>query len=393
MTLNLSKPTDRVRGPIARGLASGAVDAQGGDQAAGLITQTAVITRGEALGHGVWIDSVMLSQVADAINKAGKSGIKARFTHPGLSSDGLGSYLGRFKNAKIDGDIVRADLHFSKSAHNTPDGNLAEYVMSLAESDPQAFGNSIVFRHDRTAEDAFHNEHHKEVEETDGNGRPVKRLRFRSPDEKNAEHLPHARVKSLRAIDAVDSPAANPSGFFHATDVAHEAEELVSYALGLSEKKPEVAQFDVDPDRVSSFVKKFLDTHNLELKRKERPMDSFSADDIKKFTAAFGAQGPELLLSGKSFEECQLAHLTSQVESLTKQIADGETKHNEQLAAITKERDELQSKLSAAGVNLGEKDPVSFSTPDDPPAPPKKFSNLPDGLQRYAASLGKKPAK
>ena len=46
----------------------------------------------EALGHGMMIDEVTLDQVVAYGNVLAK-GVKCRFTHPGLSSDGLGSLL------------------------------------------------------------------------------------------------------------------------------------------------------------------------------------------------------------------------------------------------------------------------------------------------------------
>ena len=76
--------------------------------------------------------------------KADPAGVKSRFTHPDFLSDGLGKYLGRAKNARLDGDKVRADLHFDKTAFATPFGDLAGYIMDLAESDPGALASSLV---------------------------------------------------------------------------------------------------------------------------------------------------------------------------------------------------------------------------------------------------------
>jgi hypothetical protein len=113
-----------LRSTIARGLAAGdqPVDRTGGDFGAGIVRGMAILTRGEALGHGLWCDRVMLSQVATAIN-ASANGAKARFTHPDLSGDGLGKGLGRVKNASLDGDVVRrnlsAGLTFSREDRET----------------------------------------------------------------------------------------------------------------------------------------------------------------------------------------------------------------------------------------------------------------------------------
>lgn len=43
----------------------------------------------EALGHGMILDDTTIQQVVDFGNSAPK-GVKSRFTHPGMSSDGLG---------------------------------------------------------------------------------------------------------------------------------------------------------------------------------------------------------------------------------------------------------------------------------------------------------------
>ncbi len=97
-------------------------------------------------------DTKALQMIADQGNAAPK-GLKSRFTHPDMSGDGLGKFLGRSREytmgtATAPGGrsvrAVRANLYFDPSAHNTPSGNLADYVMRLAESDPDALSSSLV---------------------------------------------------------------------------------------------------------------------------------------------------------------------------------------------------------------------------------------------------------
>jgi hypothetical protein len=172
-----------------------------------------------------------------------------------LSGDGMGKYLGRVRNATVDGDVVRADLHISPTAHETPDGNLAEYVLDLAEIEPDMFGLSIVFSSDLDAE----HEHRADNEST--------------PDPANAGNLPHARLAEIRAVDVVDEPAANPAGLFHRGDeIAGEADRLLSFALGLTADAPTLTQFDIEPGRVAGFVARFLDRHGLEITKRESEM-------------------------------------------------------------------------------------------------------------------------
>jgi hypothetical protein len=134
---NPAAPLNRFRTPIARGLKAAEKDQprvvrDGGDYGAGIIYGASIITRGEALGHRMWIDGDMVTQVYAAIDDAGDEGLKARFTHPSLSADGLGSYLGRLKNPQQIGDQTFADIHIAKAARKAPDGDLGGYVMDLA---------------------------------------------------------------------------------------------------------------------------------------------------------------------------------------------------------------------------------------------------------------------
>ena len=95
--------------------------------------------------------------------------------------------MGRAKNFRRDGDVVRADLHIDPTAHKTPDGDLAGYVMTLAQSDPDAFGSSMVI---------YWEEEFKKETGKDGKALP-----------------PYIRVKKLMSVDVVDDPAANDGLF------------------------------------------------------------------------------------------------------------------------------------------------------------------------------------
>jgi len=297
-TKNLNRAPEYFRGPIARGIAKGAVDPNGGSDNAGIIRGLAIVTRGEASGHGYWLDEEFLGQVTTAIEEA-RFGIKARFTHPGLSGDGLGKFLGRVRDARVDGDVVRGDLHFSKTAHDTPDGDLAAYVMDLAENDPHAFGTSIVFRPDEDAEKEHARQHRK-----DG-----------SPDPDNKENLRHARLKTLRAIDAVDSPAANPDGLFsRKQEIAEDADALLAYSLGLTDEAPEMAELGIDPDRGAGFVKRFLDEHGLEVVSKS---ESHNATKEIETMAKNKTVELEATLTGDAAEKLEeLASQASEVQTL-----------------------------------------------------------------------------
>lgn len=147
-----------------------------------VIHGVSVIQAGPALGHGSYIDTTTLEQVTKMGNFL-PMGVKSRFTHPGLSADGLGRFLGRVKGFYIDGERVRGDLYLSEVAAKSPHGDLREYIESLAESDASSFGMSIVYQ-------------------------PAE------PQERERKQF--IRLAALLAVDVVDEPAANRDGLFSA---------------------------------------------------------------------------------------------------------------------------------------------------------------------------------
>lgn len=389
------------RGSTSRGLESDfggviGLDAEGGENGVGLISGFAVLSRTEALGHGYWVDEEMLADTAAAIN-ASSAGIKSRFTHPGLSGDGLGSFLGRAKNARVDGDVVRADLHLSESARNTPDGDLAGYVLQLAADDPEAFGTSIVFRHDAAAE-REHLAAHSNLEEwTDANGERRERKVFASPDPKNVDNLAHARLQELKAVDVVDEPAANPGGMFQrGQEIATDADSLLSYALGLTDQKPVLAELSIDPDRVTGHFARFMSRHGLSLVSLQEaqqmadenttpapPAAPSRADftaELDRFTSRFGStNGVEWFKGGKTFDEALGLH----ADALEKSLAAAD----KQVDDLTAEVDGLKTKLAAAESDSDE--PVVEFSNSDSDTPPAEYADE-DDTEALAKSHWKK---
>ena len=424
------------RSAVARGFGIGPALAVGDDRSpivrdgglynSGLIQGFAVITRGEALGHGLWIDEEFLNQTAKGL---GGEGVRARFTHPNMSSDGIARKLGRVRLTAQDGDIVRGDLHFSQSSHTTPDGDLAAYVMGLAEEDPDLFGASIAFDRDYDAEVEFLLAHGAEEKHDPYWGKYLDLSEFESPDPKNTSNLPHARLLDLRAVDIVDEPAANPGGMFHATTIPAEADALAAYVLGLSNDAPACEVLaGIDADRMRGFASRFIAQHGIKLTIGEGNMPKLKTGDptqetesttsdegattepeattpegggqvatdasstepeattepvaeptaeeqmsakFNRYVETFGAEnGPKWFAEKASFEECL----------------------GRQVALLNAQNKELQSKLSAAVAANGE-EPVS-STPEgaEPAKAGGKFSGLSEGQARFAAGI-KLPTK
>ncbi len=161
------------------------------EREAGIIRNASVITRGPAIGHNFDIDDVTLRQVHDSI-KLKLKGAKCRLTHPEASGglfgggrDGVEFLVGRVIKPRIEGDRVRADVLLGKYAEHSPSGNLREYLLGVAQEDPEAIGLSMMFKPGKFEE---------------------------RRDEKN-QTLPSAcRIEDVLAVDFVGDPAANPTG-------------------------------------------------------------------------------------------------------------------------------------------------------------------------------------
>jgi hypothetical protein len=243
-------------------------------------------------------------------------------------------------------------MHLQEAAFNTPEGDLGSYVLSLAEDTPEDFGLSIVFDHDfETAEEL-----------TLAN---TTRGKFVSPDENNKNNYEHARLSKLYACDVVDSPAANPSGLFkRGQEAAIEADNLLSYALGLSSSKPACLSFGVDGDRAKQFLARFLERHGLSIQKGGDPVsdgvepgaiaptrEQFAAE-LSRYVEFFGAEfGTEWFMAGVSFEDAQ----GKLIVELKKQLASA--------------KEEVEAtKAALANVKLGEKEGPEFSAPEKTPA-------------------------
>lgn len=180
-----------------------------------------------------WVNDEITAGQVIQFGNANNRGTKARFTHPSMSNDGLGKYLGRWSGFRLDGDVVRADLQIADTAFNTPQGDLGSYVLDLAEEDPDSFGNSIAFAFDRKAMD--------ETETDDG--------------------IFSVRLSALKAVDVVDEPAAT-SGLFSRDD---DARDLPAMAVRLLDEHFAGASADVIAGRVNGLLNRYFQTRGLQM--------------------------------------------------------------------------------------------------------------------------------
>ena len=200
-------------------------------------------------------DLKSLKQINALMNKAAPAGLKSRFAHPTLSGDGLGKFLGRAKNPRLDSveikkdgkpmllHAVRADLYFNQTALEEPPGGgkpLGLYIMDLAESDPDALSSSLVLNTDQ------------EERLDPKTGRP-------QLDETGEPLPPLWRPTRLHATDLVDTGAA-VDGLLSTQGLAFEGlpDDLVRQGSAMLSKAFPNATREVIRARFGSWLETYL---------------------------------------------------------------------------------------------------------------------------------------
>lgn len=367
------------------------------DRELGIIQGVTIARVGIAKGHGGFVDRTFLLQIVD--NAASKpAGIKARFGHPNMCSQALGTYLGRFKNYSYSGDQVKADLHLDETSKNTPNGDLFSYVLDMAGKNPDMFGASIVFE---IGESVFLEE---EVD-----GKKVEKEYF--------------RLKELRATDIVDEPAA--------TEGLFSANTFPGIATQFLDENPEIMDLIFSkPDSVVEFLSNYLTNYKMNFSDKIKQnfaafLAAFSNQPIEHsaqnteqsddttlntlFDAA-SASYPESFTETEGFTSLQKAEsLTAFFSSVNDQLTTASTKltesttaletltaeHQAMIEELATERSrsaELTEQLSARpSIPLNVTDPaLSFSTNQEKDETGKQIlAAMPKDMKRKLASNSK----
>lgn len=342
----------------------------GVDEEHGVIRGVAVVTEGEAKGHGVNLDAEFVERVVKLGNEK-RQGVKERFGHPTMSGTALGTFIGRATNFRLDTStegraVARADISLSETAKHSPEGDLYSYILAMAKKEPDMMGQSIVFTPGM-------------LYKRDKDGNKV------TEQSREFENLPgplFVEIESLHAVDMVDDPAANPDGLFSRWGGGTWAAQ-VSEFLDLH---PEIFEYASNhPEVIEQFLARYKEyaerkraagcgTIKTEEKSMENEMatiqpetqaapagpdvtpvesagstcESVTVSDLKRYVERFGeVNGLKWLLEGKSWENCleeTISLLKGEVNELKHRIA------------------EQEKKLKA--VQFGENKPVSASHAD-----------------------------
>lgn len=335
------------------------------DRENGRIFGVSTMQIGEALGHGSWVDDVTLSQIAELGNKSTR-GVKVRFTHPGMCSDGLGKMLGRVRNFRVNGDKCLADFEASASAKE----DLISHIFDLAENDSDAFGMSVVV----LGWVVYKTDIGEVVPEYDPNGMPM--VPAGALKDEYGNPMLFLRVDSLRAVDFVDEPAANADGLFSAQTTQQFADWFKGTSNGAAAEAFAVLdqlceQYQLSDEDVQDFAQRYLLSRSGALPEQTPAAEAAATDkgvhmDLKE-VQALSAKHPEsaqviLSLAAEGKTEAEILNHVAEVElSNAKEQAASVAAA---LEAKEKEAVELAEKLADAEKQLA--DLKALSSVQDP---------------------------
>ena len=181
--------------------------------------------------NGYYFSERFLNELRDYGNEKGE--IKSRFEHPSFTGGSFGSFIGKYKNFRVEegrliGDLYLADI--SRRAQVAGRGiSLFDYVMGMAQECPEMFGNSIYVYADVT-EEAY-------------NEGGVERIGL------------GLKLIEWSGSDLVDDPAATNGLFFDnkketnnrlIMNLKQVTKEMLTFLKEFSKKAKEAKVFDID---------------------------------------------------------------------------------------------------------------------------------------------------
>jgi hypothetical protein len=346
-----------------------------------VIHDVSVTTEGEALGHGVWLEEEFVQAVVDQGN-ALKMGAKARFGHPTMCSQALGTYLGRFKNFRMmDSGTGKAkaiaDMHLSESAKKSPSGNIHDYVAAMAQSESDMFGASIVFQPGETYRKNEKNGRKAFIGWTRDGEAYWTYEDGEDADEKDLSSKLYASIKKLEGADFVDSPAANPDGLyseFSAQTIAGQVGQFFDEfpdVVRMLATNPEIVQIMKNHgDKIDVFLaaytkeKQMAEETQTEVEKEIPPAET--APETPAATPE-QEQPAEYQMPVSEYRDIALNYGLDIAEKCFAEKA-GKTRAVELYAANLKsENDKLKKQLSAVPADESAGEGVSFTEKDTKP--------------------------
>lgn len=242
--------------------------------------------------NDTYFSEKFLQDLANGANEQ-KQGVKSRFGHPNMCSTTLGTYLGRYKDFRYENEKVVADLYLDDVSKKTEvDGKgitMFEYVMDMAENNPDMFGNSIAL--------------------------PSVKFEKELVNIEGVEYQSHIYT-GIVASDLVDDPAAT-SGLFSNSD------DLGVIATDFLDENPQIFElFESKPEIIIDFFGRYENYINSKSQKKMSFFDKLKRTLSAKFDVELTLADNSIVTVVTDNEKPQVGDKVNDADG--KPVADGE---------------------------------------------------------------------
>lgn len=271
----------------------------------------------EAIGYGFMSDRKTLEMLVALANPPNRRPIRCRFGHPGMSENATGKQLGYTLNYRIEenanGTFLVHDTQLLEAARKSPafGNDPIDFVMTIAETAPTEFGESVVIYTDL----AWVLADGSEVAYYDDEGDPT-------PKPKGAKYdRPVIRPAQFWYCDFVNEGALTHRGLFAAGVFEGHSSAYLQELFGLVDRWRGAYNIPLAelPEKINRIMFEYLASRK---DKKSMPVEELTTNDLldsAEATLAELSAAPEAE-SGPSLGD-QVAELTGQVERLTKGFA------------------------------------------------------------------------
>jgi hypothetical protein len=342
----MGEKSQQVRWFKSQGLAGIPKDAADIDFENGVIRNVIMVQEGPAKGHGVNLEAEFIDAITEYDQKHfSERGLKARFGHPGASSETMGTQLGYFKNfrkRKNDQGKMEeyADLHLLEAADESPTHKgMRSWVLKMAQDNPDFIMSSIVFRggdyYQRSSTGEKHILHYDWED-----GWLNYKEEYGDIFIEFGEHYYTDLVEAGAATDTLYSNKVNPHLF-------------VAQADQFLEDHPDLKNFIVsNPDKVIAF----LGSIGVPLSHKTKPVNKMA---FNLMDWLLGKQPDNAINTEEALSvvRTELTALKDDINQLRKEKEDAigqAVKFEEENFSLNSAVAELESKLSAAQAKITE---------------------------------------
>jgi hypothetical protein len=303
----------------------------------GIIRRVVLASVGEAKGHGVSLEQEFIDDLVKyGQRNFSKTGLKARFGHPSMSNETMGTQLGYFKNFEVDGENAVADLHLLDAANESPTHpGMKNWVLKMAAEKPDHIMSSIVFQPGGYYQRELESRKKRKMKSSD-----MFHGRFDNYDESLGPVF--VELADLYFTDLVEDGAATDNLF----STQFNSEKYAVQVAEFLRENPHLQSFlKENPDKVLDFLAKIgVDHFSLKKpktamktladffqKKVEKPVET----DETEFDKQFAAANAEMLALNQKVNDLttSLAAEKQKVADLTTELANANTK----IAELSKE--------------------------------------------------------